>query len=100
LLLPLSGRVTVAARLPIRAACGQGFFCLVDACCEPVALLDEEFAQFGVVDDPAGPGELVPGVCSAAAPVLADRLGLAGLGRAGCEATGRRHILRGVRLLV
>jgi hypothetical protein len=59
---------------------------VVDVFCQAVALLDEELSQFDVVDDPAWPGELVPEVGSAAAPVLADRFGLAGLDRAGCEA--------------
>jgi len=49
-------------------------------------VVDEELAQFGVVDDAAGAGELVPEVGLAGGPVLADRFGLAGLDRAGCEA--------------
>jgi hypothetical protein len=35
-------------------------------------VLDEEAAQLGVVDDPAGVGELLPCVAPVGGPVLAD----------------------------
>jgi|ERR1700722_10736033 len=57
-----------------------------------VGVPGEELAQFGVVDDPAGAGELAPRVGPVDGPVPADWCWLGGLDRPGCEpgATTRR----------
>jgi hypothetical protein len=58
---------------------------VVDIVCEAVTVLDKKLAQFDVVNEPSGAGELVPCVGPVGGPVPADRLGLGGLDRAGRE---------------
>jgi len=48
-------------------------------------VLDKKLAQFDVVNEPSGAGELVPCVGPVGGPVPADRLRLGGLDRAGRE---------------
>jgi len=58
---------------------------VVDIVCEAVTVLDKKLAQFDVVNEPSGAGELVPCVGPVGGPVPADRLGLGGLDQAGRE---------------
>ena len=62
-----------------------GFRAVVDVSRQLVTVLYEEIAEFGVVNEPARGGELVPCAGTAGAPILANGLALAGLDRPGCE---------------